>query len=367
VRNFVPFIKEVMQGHVTSLLKLGEEKTNATASIVQVDSGFLLTPGHSVKGMISMVDTRVVVDRSVYWVFGRCLHQVYDVAMILPKNIKVMIEAVEMSEEYKTTKYPSLPADVCYEASICWVGAARPRNEKRDPNLNDSRVTPWLKKKDLSMDMFERLLRGEEIGRHKRDSRDEDGFVLTEDAGMTKKNKDKVRSLLDSSVNYQAQGHDVWNQLQQQQQFQEEQCRTMQPPVLRHGRDVADVVEGAIRATGPEDPILNTLIITDEIAQKAHHISAALLVAVENFTNSQNGGGRGFGGFGGRPNSDSRPFSLEHPQQQTSPGMGRGGRGQAPSWGGEQGGHHYQQQQQQQGPYYGYGNGNGSFPKKRKN
>ncbi len=52
-------------------------------------------------------------------------------------------------------------------------------------------------------------------------------------------------------------------------------------PVLRHGPEVAHMVEVAATASGPRDPSLMHLIEDDAMAQQAHHISQALQFALD--------------------------------------------------------------------------------------
>lgn len=52
---------------------------------------------------------------------------------------QVMVECRGISEKDRQL-HPSLPPDIHYRATLIWVGPARPRNDKEDPNRNDTGI-----------------------------------------------------------------------------------------------------------------------------------------------------------------------------------------------------------------------------------
>ena len=50
-----------------------------------------------------------------------------------------MVECRAISEKDRQL-HPSLPPDIHYRATLIWVGPARPRNDKEDPNRNDTGI-----------------------------------------------------------------------------------------------------------------------------------------------------------------------------------------------------------------------------------
>ena len=69
-------------------------------------------------------------------------------------------------------------------------------------------------------------------------------------------------------------------------------------PVLRHGEEIAYIVDTAYSATGPQDPTLFSLIQDDESAQRAFHVSEALKVAVQHYKKRREDRAKKKSGFG---------------------------------------------------------------------
>ena len=78
-------------------------------------------------------------------------------------------------------------------------------------------------------------------------------------------------------------------------------------PVIRHGMNVAEMVETAIKASGPADPQIRRMIDNDQMAQQAHHISTALKMAVEAYKQKSTESGNGYGG-GAEPRRGASPL-----------------------------------------------------------
>ena len=51
-------------------------------------------------------------------------------------------------------------------------------------------------------------------------------------------------------------------------------------PILRHGMDLAKLLDDAITCRGPGDPILERMILNEDLAEKAFHVSKALTHAL---------------------------------------------------------------------------------------
>merc|ERR1719264_460631 len=168
-----------MVGLVTSLHaeKKEAETTDdcATWGVVTVESGYIASPKNPNRGVVSIVGKQIAFHRSVFWVFGRSTRKAVDLAMLLQKKAKVILEGREITEEEKEKYQSWLPKGVNHIATIVYIGSTRPRNEN-SANLNN-------------------LLEGEELGPSCGDKweakRDKDGFKLPEEPNKTAGNKEK--------------------------------------------------------------------------------------------------------------------------------------------------------------------------------
>merc|ERR1719264_281837 len=188
-----------MVGLVTSLHaeKKEAETTDdcATWGVVTVESGYIASPKNPNRGVVSIVGKQIAFHRSVFWVFGRSTRKAVDLAMLLQKKAKVILEGREITEEEKE-KYKSwLPKGVNHIATIVYIGSTRPRNENSiNVNLNDApAIEAWQNKRHLSPANLNNLLEGEELGPSCGDKweakRDKDGFKLPEEPNKAAGNK----------------------------------------------------------------------------------------------------------------------------------------------------------------------------------
>jgi hypothetical protein len=199
---------------------------------------------------------------------------VTDLAGVLPWRTKVRCEVREMSAEYKDKKYPFLP-DVNYEAIIAWVGASRPKYVEY-PDHFDSGIQEWLHKREMSKDVLVNLLNGGEA----------DSISAVEWASNQPSNQGNQAKKANKGQSKTVYLKSLLDPIAPPPPVEP-------TPVLNHGLDVAEVVEGAIQASGPDDPVLNRLIQNQDIAMKAYHIASALKVAVDKYK-AKRGGATGF-------------------------------------------------------------------------
>ena len=309
-RNFIPFEKESLQANVTLLRTRGGTggSVGSDIGVAIVEQGYQETPKQNQRGLMPFRHKKVAFHKSVFYVFGRSARKAVDLALLVPQGQKITMEAVEMTEEYKK-KYPHIPGYVTHAATLCYIGGTRPGSEKDGPWCNDeSNLSLWLERKQMTQSHLAQLLDGEVVGPYINATRSVEGFILKEEDSQKKRKieqqQKKVRPLFDP-FEYQAQEEEERKKWQKQETrgagaaaaasdtgLSEYDLESL--PVLRHGLDVAQVVEGAILSTGPSDPILYSLIQNDDLAHKAHHIAAALHVALERYAEMK----RGLGGFG---------------------------------------------------------------------
>merc|ERR1719221_796049 len=56
-----------------------------------------------------------------------------------------MVECKRITEKDRE-QHTALPADINYRATVIWIGPSRPRNDREDPNRNDTGIFQWLAK-----------------------------------------------------------------------------------------------------------------------------------------------------------------------------------------------------------------------------
>jgi hypothetical protein len=278
-RYFIQFPKyrhlQFMQGRVTSLDSIVNPKNGCTTGYVHVDQGYLNLeePNEAGKGSVNIKGERVSFVRSNFWVFGRKCAKV-DLSYLIQPNQRVNLEVELMTDEDRA-KIPDLPKSVSYRASCVWVGPTRPRNDKDDPNKNDSSIFDWLSKRGLNIKQFTKLLEGN-LPPHKQMELDVNNFFLP------------------PLHDYLA---DRRGGRMEDDSMPGEKYPDM--PVVRHGPVIANMLENCIVAAGPLDPRLMLLVENDEMAQAAFHVSEALKFALTHYrerTNQPFSGMRGGGG-----------------------------------------------------------------------
>jgi len=206
-------------------------------------------------GIKQMKNVKVTFHRTCFWVYGRKMAKA-DLSYVIRPNQKVMVECRAISEKDRQL-HPSLPPDIHYRATLIWVGPARPRNDKEDPNRNDTGIFQWLGQRGLNIGQFTKLIEGR-LPAHSPDQLDCRGFHLPGEAGgpVLPAPSPAALELL---------------------------------PVLKHGSAIAHILDTAVTSTGPTDPRLFTLLECDEMAQAAHHVSEALRYAIQYYKEKRAG------------------------------------------------------------------------------
>ncbi len=257
-REFIPFPRSLLHGRVISLQQgpqIGAEK-----GIIKVEQGYAEAQDEDGnRGLRCLVGEKVRFDRDQLFAFGmRC--DKADLAHILARNQKIMLEAKHVEDTGEQPHHGHNAGQIVWQASLTWVGPCRPRND-RDVALsrNDEGVKIWLKKRNLSDEDLEDVLLGNKVV--SKWLKDDMGFALPQD--MKPDDRPPVGSRWQPQNPIRPLVH----------------CEPL--PVLKHGPEVANMVEAAIMAAGPSYPLLSTLICDDDLAQKAYHICQALKFAVD--------------------------------------------------------------------------------------
>ena len=159
-RYFIPFPRDTLVGRVVAFDPVRGNRFCGTSGTIVVESGSmnLEQVEEGSPGVQDMAGTKVTFHRTCFWVYGRKMAKA-DLSYVVQPNQRVMLECKAITEEDRQV-HPSLPLDISYRASMIWIGASRPRNDRDDPNRNDTSVFNWLGKRGLSMAQFTKLVEG---------------------------------------------------------------------------------------------------------------------------------------------------------------------------------------------------------------
>ncbi|XP_023321158.1 uncharacterized protein LOC111695917 isoform X2 [Eurytemora carolleeae] len=254
-KYFIPFPKDsTLSGRVVSLDPV-RMKRGATAGTIIVDSGLinLENPAPGQPGVKDMQGVKVTFHRTNFWVFGRKMAKA-DLTYLIQPNHRVLLECSEISPQERE-HYSTLPANIQYRATIVWVGPARPRNDRDDPNRNDVSIFDWLAKRGLNISQFNKLVEGG-MPPHNPMELDHRNFYLPPEKGSGGPNTEIMNDIASPEL----------------------------MPVLRHGPVMAHILDTAMSCTGPSDPRLYHLLENDTMAQAAHHVSEALKCAINYYS-----------------------------------------------------------------------------------
>jgi len=276
-------------------------KYGATSGTIVIEQGNLNVdePAEGEPGVKNMEGVRVTFHRSCFWVYGRKMAKA-DLSYVVQPNQRVSVECRKITEEDRRA-HSALPQDIEYRATIIYIGPSRPRNDRADPNRNDTGIFQWLAKRGLNIGQFTRLVEGK-VPPHRPQELDRNNFYLPPVRG---------------------EGVGLASSLSQGGGQQQANL-----PVLRHGPVIAHILDSAISSSGPSDPRLFTLLENDDMAQAAHHVAEALRHAIQYYKEASQEAsyGRGYGsaGPGGKRPNDNL-YSNYHGWQNKKQRMGRGG------------------------------------------
>eukprot|EP00090_Calanus_glacialis_P000637 TRINITY_DN10415_c0_g1_i1.p1 TRINITY_DN10415_c0_g1~~TRINITY_DN10415_c0_g1_i1.p1 ORF type:complete len:938 (+),score=322.63 TRINITY_DN10415_c0_g1_i1:89-2902(+) len=290
-RYFIPFPRDPLPGRVVCFDPVRTNKYGCTSGTIMLEASTLnlevedLTEGQI--GVRDMKDVKVTFHRACFWVYGRKMAKA-DLSYVVQPNQRVMVECKKITADDRKL-HSSLPLDIDYRATVIWIGPSRPRNDREDPNRNDTGIFQWLGKRGLNIAQFTKLVEGR-LPPHSPHELDHNNFFLPpmRGEGASTTSMDLI-------------------------------SRSGQPelmPVLRHGPVIAHILDTAIASQGPADPRLFTLLENDEMAQAAHHVSEALRYSIQYYkeaTANLRGGGFGMGygpagPQGGRGGHGKRPY-----------------------------------------------------------
>jgi len=291
-KYFIPFPKDnQLSGRVIGLDPI-RNKHGASAGTITVDSGLMSVENPAVGqlGIKHMKGVKVTFHRTNFWVFGRKMAKA-DLTYIIQPGQRVMLECAEITPQERE-HYPSLPTHIQYRATIVWVGPSRPRNDKDDPNRNDVSVFDWLSKRGLNINQFNKLVEGN-MPAHNPMELDHRNFFLPPEKGSGNV-MDDIGGMPEAM------------------------------PVLRHGPQLAHILDTAMSSTGPKDPRLFHLLENDNMAQAAHHVAEALKTAIGYYREKTSGKGGGYGprGPGGMAPKRGGPPTRGGPNKRARGGFG---------------------------------------------
>jgi len=272
-RYFIPFPRDPLPGRVVCFDQVRTNKYGCTSGTIMLDASTLNLElddlGEGQVGVRDMKDVKVTFHRACFWVYGRKMAKA-DLSYIVQPNQRVMVECKKITADDRKL-HSSLPLDIDYRATVIWIGPSRPRNDREDPNRNDTGIFQWLAKRGLNINQFTKLVEGK-LPPHSPHELDHNNFFLPpmRGEGASQASLDQI-------------------------------SRSGQPelmPVLRHGPVIAHILDTAIASQGPADHRLFTLLENDEMAQAAHHVSEALRYSIQYYkeaTSNLRGGGFGMG------------------------------------------------------------------------
>jgi len=287
-RYFIPFPRDPLPGRVVCFDQVRTNKYGCTSGTIVLEASTLnlemedLAEGQI--GVRDMKDVKVTFHRACFWVYGRKMAKA-DLSYVVQPNQRVMVECKKITADDRKL-HSSLPLDIDYRATVIWIGPSRPRNDREDPNRNDTGIFQWLGKRGLNIAQFTKLVEGR-LPPHSPHELDHNNFFLPpmRGEGASTTSMDLI-------------------------------SRSGQPelmPVLRHGPVIAHILDTAIASQGPADPRLFTLLENDEMAQAAHHVSEALRYSIQYYkeatANLRGGGfGMGYGPAGPQGGRGKRPY-----------------------------------------------------------
>lgn len=269
-RIFIPFRKDEMKGTVVQLdrgskfrgIGLKEQRqgrdAGAVSGVVKVDKG-------------PLIGSLVTFHRRNTWVLGYNMGKA-DLTNLFIEGQKVSLEAVVISADDRK-KYPGLPYQYKYRATLVWTSKFRPRNDIEKTVPESVHVNNWLKKRGLSWDKFQLLVKGKLP------------IVPAEIATRHRTNMLRGGELeaLVGPMESQEPGN---NQCPGGAGSQERiQPRLDTLPVFRHGPEAVRLCDEALSVLGPSDPRIYRIIQSDHNAQMAFHIHKALGFALEEYKN----------------------------------------------------------------------------------
>jgi len=287
-RYFIPFPRDPLPGRVVCFDPVRTNKYGCTSGTIVLEASSLnldmedLTDGQI--GVKDMKDVKVTFHRACFWVYGRKMAKA-DLSYVVQPNQRVMVECKKITADDRKL-HSSLPLDIDYRATVIWIGPSRPRNDREDPNRNDTGIFQWLAKRGLNINQFTKLVEGR-LPPHSPHELDHNNFFLPPMRG------------------------EGASQISMDQISRGGQPELM--PVLRHGPVIAHILDTAIASQGPADPRLFSLLENDEMAQAAHHVSEALRYSIQYYkeatANMRGGGfGMGYGPAGPQGGRGKRPF-----------------------------------------------------------
>jgi len=307
-RYFIPFPRDPLPGRVVCFDPVRTNKYGCTSGTIVLEASTLnldiedLAEGQI--GVREMKDVKVTFHRACFWVYGRKMAKA-DLSYVVQPNQRVMVECKKITADDRKL-HSSLPLDIDYRATVIWIGPSRPRNDREDPNRNDTGIFQWLGKRGLNINQFTKLVEGR-LPPHSPHELDHNNFFLPPMRG------------------------EGASQMSMDQISRGGQIELM--PVLRHGPVIAHILDTAIASQGPADPRLVTLLENDEMAQAAHHVSEALRYSIQYYkeaTANMRGGGFGMGYGPGGPQGMRGKRSFDdfgggysrHPSKQQRYGWG---------------------------------------------
>jgi len=212
------------------------------------------------KGMLDLKGALVTFNRVNLWVYGRKMAKA-DISYVLQPDQRISLEVERLTDEERAKFRKNIPLsnDVKYKATIAWIGCARPRNDRDDPNKNDKSLFDWLGARGLNMKSFQRLV---------------DGQLPPTQPNMLGLNNFALAPNFNRERERDAENEKA---------MQELESTLPDVPVLRHGPLVVHMIETCINSPGPHDPRLMNLIDSEKTAQVAFHVSEALRTSLDHF------------------------------------------------------------------------------------
>lgn len=262
-RIFIPFRKDEMKGTVVQLdrgskfrgIGLKEQRqgrdAGAVSGVAKVDKG-------------PLIGALVTFHRRNTWVLGYNMGKA-DLTNLFIEGQKVSLEAVVISADDRK-KYPGLPYQYKYRATLLWTSKFRPRNDIEKTVPESVHVNNWLKKRGLSWDKFQLLVKGKLA------------IVPAEIATRHRTNMLRGGELEALVGCIESQETAANNQ-------DKNQPRLETLPVYRHGPEAVRICDESLSVLGPSDPRIYRIIQSDQNAQMAFHIHKALGFALQEYKN----------------------------------------------------------------------------------
>ena len=148
-RTFLPFRKDEMKGTVIQLDRSskmrGVRDVGAVSGVIKVDKG-------------PLIGATVTFHRRNTWVLGYNMGKA-DLTNLFIEGQKVSLEAIAITAADRS-KYPGLPYQYKHRATLVWTSKFRPRNDINKTVPESVHVNNWLKKRGLSWDKFQLLVKG---------------------------------------------------------------------------------------------------------------------------------------------------------------------------------------------------------------